>query len=235
MENLGVNPLFARLPVRDAHLLADLRLQSGLEIAEGDGWLWLRGPTVPGAATIPGLQPCQGVAGGPVVIGGDRVASVHAPVIGWRAIRDLAPVSAPPLRRAGPTPQVTVRLRPGGDMRDIELLLVTRLALRQWADHAASIRIRTLRIAPFDQERVLVRGNPLPSLPGEGWWCLGPLAIPLGQTLEPVLRSEDAERWSGCQAGELLLACGDGWRRLPEERWVDATRAHLRVWDGVHA
>jgi hypothetical protein len=81
-----------------------------------------------------------------------------------------------------------------------------------------------------DRGRVIVRGAPLPPLPGVRLVEQDGIAVPAGWTWYPAidavvvrellsLKSEDSARWN----------TAEGWQRISASDWVQTTRSAVRL------
>jgi hypothetical protein len=94
---------------------------------------------------------------------------------------------------------------------------------------APLVRLEPLRFALASDGRVCVRGEPLPSLPGESWVLHGSIALPAGFGFPEVCTSSWLESLLSLPKDGIALWPPDGAAEvLPPSAFVPATRANVR-------
>jgi hypothetical protein len=110
------------------------------------------------------------------------------------------------------------------------LLLTSIEDLTGFADGAAKVRLDRLVLAANEDGAVIVRGMPLPPLPGRRFVLHGSVAIPAGFAWDPPVSSEVLARRFGGSGEELVLWTEDGTiQRLHREQFVPASRSAIRA------
>jgi hypothetical protein len=113
--------------------------------------------------------------------------------------------------------------------RPIALLVTSLAEWREFALHAPEIRLRQLRFAVDEAGNVVVRGKPLPPLPGGQFVLRGNVAIQAGFALEPAVSADVLSRRLGLATDALALFHEDGtFSRIEAEQFVPATRSAVR-------
>jgi hypothetical protein len=136
-----------------------------------------------------------------------------------------AAIVRPPVVRPQP---VLVRLVADQRPRTTTALVCGLAELERWADTVSSVRLATLRAACC-QERVLLRGERLPLLPGgERYWG-DRVLLPLGRRPEPELPESALAEALGIGVEELLLLKETGAEGVPCRALQPLTRAGLRL------
>lgn len=109
-------------------------------------------------------------------------------------------------------------------------LLVTDL--REWqafAQSAPEIRLRQLQFAADGAGNIIVRGRPLPPLPGTQFVLFSNIAVKAGFTWEPAVSAEVLARRLGLSSEALALFHDDGtFTRIEGEQFVPASRSAVR-------
>ena len=133
-------------------------------------------------------------------------------------------------------PAVPLQVVPGGAVREPSLLETSRDLLLQYAEAAPQWRINRWSFAASvsigglrSGRRVLVRGSPLPPLPGIHWVEMDGSCVPAGRAWSPAVEPAVVCQLLALEPGELALLREDGtWDRVSEGDWVRASRSALR-------
>lgn len=113
---------------------------------------------------------------------------------------------------------------------DSNLLMTTWQAWHNYATAAPLVRLSPLSFAVADRTCVLIRGTPLPPIPGRNWTVNGNVAIPAGFAVEFGLDSATLRRILRLDADQLALIHEDGAVEVVEESgFVRATRSAVRL------
>lgn len=216
--------------------LGACRLVPGVEVAEVDGDLWLRGVDLPDSDRLKFLALPDAVRfdigpDGALRPEGKLLSAGVLPAAKWVTIREAVPVDLPVSAFAG------VRLRPAtlrSERSDVEA--AANAALLSWADWsryavaAPRVRLDRWRFARDGGDRVLVCGTPLPPLPSAPYVEQDGVALPAGWRLVPRLPSAAVARILNLAAGDVALFASDGsWERLRGEDFAAASRAAIRL------
>jgi hypothetical protein len=110
------------------------------------------------------------------------------------------------------------------------VLLETALGvLAEYAAAAPQWRLERWSFAATAAGSVLVRGLPLPPLPGTAWVDCGGIAVPAGCAWTPAVEPAVVRQLLHLAAGELGLLRPDGrFDRISAEDWVRAGRSAIR-------
>lgn len=229
-----------RLDAARAAAAAGLRLVPGIEACESGADVWLRGPEggeelALALRRLPGADRYEVLPGGALRVPGKRVPAGALPAGPWVAAADWA--AAEPQAGALPaelTQRVNARLEPAGAERPANLLRVPMAAFAAWAGSAPAARLRALSFAASEDE-ALVRGEPLPPLPGRAYAESGGIAVPCGRVLLPAAGAAAWRARLALAEGDLALFDDDGsFERIPEAAFVRASRSAARA-TGGHA
>jgi hypothetical protein len=216
--------------------LGACRLVPGVEVAEVEGGLWLRGVDLPDADRLKFLALPDAVRfdigpDGALRPEGNLLSAGTLPAAKWIALRDAVPVELPVSAFSG------TRLRPATlrcERSDVEA--TPNAALLSWADWsryavaAPRVRLERWRFARDGGDRVLVCGTPLPPLPSAPYVEQDGIALPAGWRLIPRLPSAAVARLLDLAPGDVALFAPDGaWERLRGEDFAAASRAAIRL------
>ncbi len=218
-----------------ARELARLRLLANVEIGETEEGFWLRG-TCPiedaavALSSIPHVQLYHVEAGGGLRPVGLRLVAKQLPTIEFRSLSKsvaaVLPRAAYPDSRVSSIQMSLVR----SDREQRSVLLETSLA--EWSEYASSapqVRLNRWAFAVSAEGRVLVRGEPLPSLPGRHYWLSEGVAIPIGWTCQPAISGPVLSQVLSRHDGHLILLNEDGtMESIANDAFVHATRSAVR-------
>jgi MoxR-vWA-beta-propeller ternary system protein len=225
-----------RLHRADAAALAPLRLCPGVEVAEGSSDVWLRGRATEdwvhrALRRMPAVTRFEWLAQDRLRPIESRIPADAFPPLSWqpldRWLQATLPLAALPAWEPRPVPLRLVR----SEAEVPADLLVTGLG--EWTSFALScpeVRLRALQFAVTTDQRALVRGRPLPPLPGRRFVAHGPVAVPAGYSWRPAVSVAVVIRRLGLPADALALWHEDGaFTRLHAEQLVAATRSAVRA------
>lgn len=165
--------------------MAALRLVPGIEVGEVAGLVWLRGK--PGdehldakLAALPARGRYEWIAPNQLRHINQRIPSMHLPEIRWQPLQtwlqvEMA-VAATPANVPHRVPLILVR---SVAEREPGLLMTNLDEVKRFAAAAARVRLEPLQLAVNAVGEVLVRGMPMPPLPGRRFVLQGASRCPL--------------------------------------------------------
>jgi MoxR-vWA-beta-propeller ternary system domain bpX2 len=148
-------------------------------------------------------------------------ATTFLPLRRWLELR------VPPVALPGETNDaVELRLVPGKAKGGGEELLLTPIeTFRAFLSDAPSHRLRPLRFAVNGTGEALVRGRPLPSIPGARYLSRGGVAVPAGWMWTPAVGLSVVRSWLGLAPSTLAIWRVDGTvGEVAESLFAPATR-----------
>ena len=225
----------AEIAREHARELGRLRLLPGVELGETEASYWVRGTSsieeaqrallaIPHAQLYhidrAGLRPW-----------GHRLVAKSLPDLTFaplaKAIRPSLPIASYP---SAPVPRVPLTLVRSAEVQQSVFLETT---LDQWVEYGVSapkVRLDRWAFAVSAEGRVLVRGQPLPSLPGRQYWESDGVAIPVGWTCSPAITGSALSKHVGRAAGEIVLLDETGsLESIPADAFVQASRSAIRA------
>jgi hypothetical protein len=221
---------------QDATVVASLRLQPGLEVAEQRDTLWLRGPRGDDPLDLKlAALPAHGRF---ELIGANRlrridqhVPSAELPALSWQPLSAWFRAALPPSMLPGNPPAgVTLRLERSTLEQEPEILLTTLEAWGQFTQQTAQIRLERLQFAADHDRQVIVRGKPLPPLPGKRFVLHGGIAVAAGFHWKPAVSTDVLAQRLGVSGDALVLWNEDETvTRFHTEQFVPATRSAVRA------
>jgi hypothetical protein len=224
------------LAMEDATTLAAWRLVPGIDVAQAGPALWLRGQhgdeiLEAKLAALPARARYDLLTANQLRLAGHRVPSARLPELRWQPLSTWLQVELPVAGLPAINPASTpLRLVRSGEECESELLLTTLAEFKPFAMRTAQVRLARLQFAAAPDGRVLVRGIPLPPLPGRRFALHQGVAVPAGFAWRPTVSAEVLARRFGVTGDALVLWNEDGTiTRLHGEQFVPATRGAARA------
>jgi hypothetical protein len=110
---------------------------------------------------------------------------------------------------------------------------ILRLSLKSWAgfiESAPQLRMGCLSFLAARDGQVLVRGNPLPPLPGQQFVDHDGIVVPAGWSWQPAVEPQVLRAAAELESGDCLLWTADaGCQKLPADGWVRVSRSAVRL------
>ena len=220
----------------DLAAVARLRQMAAIEVCELPEQVWLRGPALDAKlhrrlAAMPGARRFFVLPDGQLQPVASRLPQNRLPNGPWMPLATRLTLGLPPASLAGRSeervPLTLVRsARPA-----VASVLLTHID--RWAAYAITaprVRLDRWQFAATADGRVIVRGTPLPPLPGERWVECEGIATPAGWRWSPAVEAAIVRAVFGLQPGDLALWQTDGtWQRVRAADFTAASRAAVRA------
>jgi hypothetical protein len=218
----------------DSATLATLRLTNGIEVGENGDQIWLHGKggsetLEPKLASLPALERFELLNSNHLRRIDQRVPSRVLPELAWQPISAWSEIRFPLAAFPADLPaKVSLRLVRSFEEREPALLLTSIADFSSFAANAAAIRLNPLRFAANGNGEVLIRGNPLPPLPGRRFALHGRVAVPAGFSWRPFVSIELLERAFILSGDAMIVWHEDGLiTRLHAEQFISVTRSAI--------
>jgi hypothetical protein len=220
----------------DAASIGALRLAPGIEVGDAGAVIWLRGK--PGderldtrLAALPARERYEWLASNQLRQIHHRIPGARLPELRWQPLdawlQIEIPTSAIP---AYPPSAVALRLARCAQERPPDLLLTTLDEMVGFAATAAQVRLARLQFAANHKGNVLVRGQPLPPVPGRRFVICGGVAVPAGFSWTPHVGEDVLARRFAVSGDALAVWNEDGSiSRLHGEQFVPLSRSAIRA------
>jgi len=232
-----VTPWAVRLPLVSAPAAAALRLRAGVTAAEQGEWVWLRGEDLDDELDLelrklPGAVRYVTGASDTVTEIGRRLPSGELPDdVRWAPLSTWAEVKPQPAALGGELPgRASLRIKRVATEHPANVLVTTVAASAEYATSAPLVRLRPLRVAASSDGRAILRGDPLPPIPGRRYAEREGIAAPCGFRFAPALEPAVLRRLLGISPDDLALFHEDGsYERVDASSFARASRGTARA------
>ncbi len=231
-----VRPRFAwTLPSQNVYSLGMLLHWGGIEALAMPPSVWLCAADVPDEQwewirRLPGADRFAVLDDGQLIPAESRVPRGHLPSGNWRPLAELVGIELPPhAELAQPRATQPVRLVRSAIEREPTWLQTSLAIWTAYAVTAPQIRLSKWTFVASESGRVIIRGLPLPPLPGIHFVDQGGIAVPAGWTWEPHLPTDVLrETFALAPNDSVAWTADNGCERIAEDDWVQATRSAVR-------
>lgn len=235
----SVSPWVIRLRAADAGQLGPLRRITGLRILVEDSFVWLRGESSDSNISrrirmIPDVECFSILPSGQLTRAGTTVPCARLPQGTWQSLQGWLKLELPTAGFAPPVAnKVTLRLVRSASPTSANVLMTQWLTWCEYATLAPQIRLNRWAFALCDDQRVLIRGTPLPPIPGRRYAESEGIIVPNGWRFEPDVAARVAARVLKLDQSQMALFSEDGsFERVPRSAFVQATRSAVRATNG---
>lgn len=208
----------------------------GVEVAEAGNDIWIRGKPADESldialSSLPACARYERLVSNALRRVDQRVPCGRLPELHWQPLSSWLQVGLPSAALPGNEPKpASLQLVRSTVEREPELLLTTLDDFKRFVMQAAQVRLDRLQFAAAADGRVIVRGKPLPPLPGRRFGLHQGVAVPAGFAWQPAVSSEVLARRFGVSGDALILWNEDGSIvRLHGEQFVSASRSAVRA------
>ena len=220
----------------DSASLAALRQLAGVEVGEVGSDIWVRGKPTDETldvtlASLPARARYEWREPNELRRLDQRVPCGQLPKLHWQPLSSWLQVELPAAALPGNEPKpVALQLVRCSDEREPELLLASLEDFKRFVMQAAQVRLDRLQFAAAADGRVIVRGKPLPPLPGRRFVLHRGVAVPAGFAWKPSVSAEVLAHRFGVSGDALVVWNEDGTIvRLLGEQFVSASRSAVRA------
>lgn len=224
-----------RLDGDDRALASRLRLEREIEVCAVDESLWLRGPLANEplerkVRLLPGGERYAVLDDGQLIPSGGCVPTAYLPRDGWRPIHEWLKPALPVAALASrERPAVRLELVRDAAEREPTMLLTSLSAWVEYASTAPQVRLDRWSFAAAADGRILIRGQPLPPLPGTRYVELAGVAVPAGWHWWPAVDPESLRGLLRLSDQDMALLGFEGdYERVATGDFVRATRSAAR-------
>ena len=237
MGDRVVKPRFAwSLPTTQVRALGAVRRWSGVEVLAALPLVWLRAAQLADeqwelVRRLPGADRYTVLDDGQLIGVGNLVPLGRLPAGGWQPLQHWLEVELPPADEPLTLPEsATLRLVRSTAEREATWL---RISFSAWMDYvitAPQVRLARWSFVADHRSAVVIRGAPLPPLPGFQFVESDGIAVPLGWSWSPSLPADVLREVFTLEPNESVLCLPDGrCERITVDDWVQATRSAARL------
>ena len=230
------HPWAVELAGRAASAAAELRMEAGIEVLEAAGSLWLRGkagdePIDLMLRGLPGAIRYEILADGQLRPEGKRLPDGRLPDGPWVAIKSWAAVELPLATLAARcTERTPIALERASTTDEPSILVAAFADWSEFAARAPQVRLEKLMFAASADGRVVVRGRPLPPIPGPRFYEQSGVAVACGRGWPSWLTADLVRATLEIAPGSLALFSPAGtWEEIAADQFFRATRSAVRL------
>jgi hypothetical protein len=224
------------MPLEGAVAAAPLRKASDVDVCVVDDRLWLRGTKWNegldrSLRKILGAERFHRLPGDEIAHWGDTLPSRLLPVGPWTPLRDwLQPAAPATVLTAQMNHRASLRMVRSAEEKSANLLLVGFQVWKDYVVTAPQIRLRQLSFSASADGQALIRGEPLPPLPGILYFEAEGVARPLGWIWAPMVDTSVLRKALGLDEREVAMLASDGtFEVMSADDFVRATRSAVRL------
>lgn len=223
----------------DKAALGSVRCLPGLQAAEGEDHIWVRG--IPAQENVdirirqlPGLQTYLLDADNHLFPPGALTPVGKLQSLEWIPLSAFIMVELPVSALPGKiSQQYAIRLVPLGQSQPGNALLTDLETWKAYGEQAPLIRLRQTRFAVSANNKVLIIGTPLPALPGKEYVLQNTLLLPCGYEFDPpAISNLVITRLDASKEALLLFDINGAWEKIPKTAFVNTTRSAIRLTKG---
>jgi hypothetical protein len=234
-----MNELIMVLSPTDKAVLGSVRCLPGLQAAEHEGFIWLRGISAKEEIDLrirqlPGLHTYTLDEDNNLFPPGGLTPVGKLTGMNWLPLSAYITVTLPVSALPGKIDQrLAVKLVPSKQAKESNALLTGLKIWKAYGETAPLVRLQHTRFAVSEENKVLIIGTPLPAIPGKEYVLQHTLLIPSGYEFDPpVIASLVSDRFDGEKASLLLFDTDGSWEEIPKENFIQTTRSAIRLTQG---
>jgi hypothetical protein len=223
----------------DKAALGSVRCLPGLQAAEDEGFIWVRGINALDnidlrIRQLPGLHTYMLDADDNLFPFGGLTPVAKLKPLKWVSAAEYITVRLPVSALPGKVSQQhVIKLIPSGRSQEGNVLLTDLTIWKTYAERAPLVRLQQTRFAVSENNKVLIMGTPLPALPGKEYVLQDTLLLPCGFEFDPPAISELVITRLDPAKESLLMFDTDGtWEKVPKNAFMPSTRSAIRLTQG---
>jgi len=207
-----------KLDIKNKESLGAVRCMEGLQAAEEGNCIWIRGIN---ALLEMDKELLRLPATNTFII--DEENNLFLP----GGLTPVAPTAALPGKT---NDKVKLKIIPSAIVRKGAAILTTLDVWKQYAETASETRLFATRFAVSEKNKVLIMGDPLPSLPGIEYWQTGNVLLPAGYDFEFSIMEEFVNKKLNENKSSVILFDKDGsWQKIDKSFFVISKRSAIRL------
>lgn len=225
-----------RIPLASRSQLGPLRTLRGLEVREDGDAIWLRVTEASdelqiALQSLPAATAYRVLEDGQLCRVGSRVPRGFLPEGPWQSLSRLFHVEQPhTVLPALICKRIPLQLARDAQPRDANILLTSFENWLAYGSTAPQIRLGRWHFAVSTNREVLVRGLPLPPIPGRQFVEEQGIAVPCGWRWSPAVDVDVLARAFSLSDRDMLLWRDDGrTEHIAADDFVRATRSAIRL------
>jgi hypothetical protein len=234
-----MNEVIIVLSQADKAALGTVRCYPGLQAAEDNDIIWLRG--IPAQEKIdmrirqlPGLHTYKLDEDNNLFPPGGLTPVSKLKPLSWVPLPEFIKVELPVSGLPGKIHQrQSIRLLPSRSVEEGNAILTELDIWKAYAETAPLVRLQQTRFAVAENNKVLVIGTPMVPVPGKAYVLRDTVLLPCGFEFDPPAIAElIVSRLNPLKEAFLLFDVNGNWEKIPTEWLVPATRSAIRLTKG---
>ncbi|OQP65947.1 hypothetical protein A3860_15265 [Niastella vici] len=223
----------------DKAALGTVRCLPGLQAAEAEEFIWVRGIAAQENIDIrirqlPGVHTYLLDADNHLFPPGALTPVGRLQLLNWVPLPAFITVELPVSALPGKiNQQHTIRLVPSRQSQAGNALLTDLDTWKAYGEQAPLVRLQQTRFAVSANNKVLIIGSPLPALPGKEYVLQDTLLLPCGYEFDPpAISNLVIIRLDPSKEALLLFDSNGTWEKIPKTAFVYTTRSAIRFTKG---
>jgi MoxR-vWA-beta-propeller ternary system domain bpX2 len=224
------------LNIKDRAALATVRCIAGLEAAVCEDKIFLKGFYILASADsklkqLPILETYFLREKTKLFKPDGFTAIAELPNVFWEPLTTFIKIELPTAAMPGHTNEkIQIKLVQLNLDKQAYALFTNLTTWKLYGENESAIRLEQLHFAVSENNKVLIIGLPIPSLPGKTFWLYDDLLLPTGYHLEmPMVSSFINEQYNKNKDAILLFAINGSWQRIDKTFFVHAKRSAIRL------
>lgn len=152
----------------------------------------------------------------------------------WVALQSFVTIEVPVAAYPGRLQtKHTVRLVPSENAHEGSALLTNLDEWKKYAETAPLSRLKRLKFAVSDENKVVILGTPIAPIPGKELWMRDGILLPCGFDFEiPLVSSFVNKKLNPENDSVLVFEKENDWEKIPLDYFIPARRSAVRLTKG---
>jgi hypothetical protein len=154
----------------------------------------------------------------------------------WISLQAFVPIEIPVAAYPGRLQtKHTIRLIPSENSHEGSALLTDLAEWRKYAETAPLSRLKRLKFAVSDENKVVILGKPIAPIPGKELWMRDGILLPCGFDFEiPVISAFVSKKLNPDNDSVLVFEKDNHWEKIPLNYFIEGKRSAVRMTKGAN-